>query len=66
MEGKRGETLKGLQRRNLPGPVNPDRKQHVSESLNKILEIMLSNFTSLNDPLIQLIIQKSFLTELLF
>lgn len=25
-----GETLKGLQRRNLPGQVNPDRKQHVS------------------------------------
>lgn len=34
-ERRRRETLKGPQRKNLPGPVNTDRKQSVSESLNK-------------------------------
>ncbi len=41
---RRRETLKGLQRRKLPGPVNPDRKQHVSENPHKILETI--NFKS--------------------
>lgn len=36
-----GGGLKGLQRGTLPGPVNPDRMHHVTETLNKMLEIIL-------------------------
>lgn len=41
--GEEGETLKGLQRGNVPGPVNPDRKHHVSLSKTRGVTLKFSS-----------------------